>query len=57
MKPSLEVRQHNALTTARYEYSETQMDIFFYLLSRLRKDQAAGVYEISVPAMSELTGK
>jgi plasmid replication initiation protein len=57
MKTGLEIRQHNALTTARYEYSETQLDVFFYLLSQLRKGQATAVYEISVPAMSELTGK
>ncbi|RZK36839.1 MAG: RepB family plasmid replication initiator protein [Hymenobacter sp.] len=57
MKIGLEVRQHNALTTARYEYSETQLDVFFYLLSQLRKGQPTAVYEISVPAMSEMTGK
>lgn len=53
----LEVRQHNALTTARYEYSETQLDVFFYLLSQLRRSQTDTIYEISVQAMSELTGK
>jgi plasmid replication initiation protein len=57
MKLGLQVRQHNALTTARYEYSETQLDVFFYLLSQLRKGQPGAVYEISVPAMSELTSK
>jgi plasmid replication initiation protein len=57
MKHGVEIRQHNALTTARYEYSEIQLDIFFYLLSQLRKGQPTAVYEISVPAMSELTGK
>ncbi len=57
MKSGLQVRQHNALTTARYEYSETQLDVFFYLLSQLRKGQPGAVYEISVPAMGEMTGK
>ena len=54
---SIEVRHHNALTTARYEYTETQLDIFYYLLSRLRKNQSDTVHEISVQHMSELTGK
>ena len=27
MKQVLEVRHHNAITTARYEYSELQMDL------------------------------
>lgn len=57
MDSSVQVRQHNAITNARYEYSELQLDIFLYLLSRLRKDQHEGVYEISVPEMAKLTGK
>ncbi|UOQ75265.1 RepB family plasmid replication initiator protein (plasmid) [Hymenobacter cellulosilyticus] len=31
------VRQHNAITQARYDYTACQLDIFFYLLSRLRR--------------------
>ena len=54
---SLEVRQHNALTTARYEYTEIQLDIFYYLLSRLRKNQSDTIHEISVQHMSEMTSK
>jgi plasmid replication initiation protein len=57
MESSLQVRQHNAITNARYEYSEMQLDIFLYLLSSLRKDQPDGIYEISVGEMSKLTGK
>ena len=57
MGNTLQVRQHNAITNARYEYSEMQLDIFLYLLSSLRKDQSEGVYEISVPEMAKLTGK
>lgn len=57
MESTIQVRQHNAITNARYEYSEMQLDIFLYLLSSLRKDQPDGVYEISVGEMSKLTGK
>ena len=57
METAIQVRQHNAITNARYEYSEMQLDIFLYLLSSLRKDQPDGVYEISVGEMSKLTGK
>lgn len=53
----IEVRHHNAITNARYEYTEMQLDIFLYLLSSLRKDRSDGVYEVSVLEMSKLTGK
>jgi plasmid replication initiation protein len=54
---AVEVRQHNALTTARYEYTEIQLDVFFVLLSKLRKDKPDTVYEVSVQSMSEITHK
>ena len=57
METAIQVRQHNAITNACYEYSELQLDIFLYLLSRLRKNQPDGVYEVSVIEMSKLTGK
>lgn len=57
MDSPLEVRHHNAITTARYEYSELQMDLFFYLLSKLRRDDTTGIYEIVVKDLSEITGK
>ncbi len=57
MKQAIEVRQHNAITNARYEYSEMQLDIFLYLLAILRKDKTDGIYEVSVPEMAKLTGK
>lgn len=57
MNQALEVRQHNAITTARYEYSELQLDLFFYLLSMLKKDKTDGVYEIVVKDISAMTGK
>jgi len=57
MDSNVEVRHHNAITTARYEYSELQLDIFLYLLSILRKDKPNGVYEIVVKDLSAATGK
>ena len=57
MEPIVQVRQHNAITNARYEYSEMQLDIFLFLLSKLRKNQSDGTYEVSVPEMAGLTGK
>jgi len=57
MNQGLEIRQHNAITTARYEYSELQLDLFFYLLSMLRKDKTDGTYEIVVKDLSTMTGK
>lgn len=57
MNQAIEVRQHNAITTARYEYSELQLDLFLYLLSMLRKDKTDGVYEIVVKDLSAMTGK
>jgi plasmid replication initiation protein len=56
MNPVKEVRQHNALTNARYEYTETQANIFLVLLSKLRKDAPDAIYQISVPEMEKLTG-
>ena len=57
MNQVLEIRQHNAITTARYEYSELQLDILLYLLSILRKDNKDGVYEIVIKDLSAMTGK
>ena len=57
MNQTVSIRQHNAITTARYEYSELQLDLFFYLLSILSKDKADGVYEIVVKDLSAMTGK
>jgi plasmid replication initiation protein len=57
MKTELEIRQHNALTNARYEYSELQLDLLFFLLSKLRKEQRTTVYELNIKDLSALTGK
>lgn len=53
----LEVRQHNALTNARYEYSEAQANLFLVLLSKLRKEGPDDVYQITVSEMEKRTGK
>ncbi|MBA9079132.1 replication initiation protein [Rufibacter sediminis] len=54
----LEIRQHNAITTARYEMSAIEMDISFFLLSKLRADDKPGTkYQISVRELQEVTGR
>ena len=57
MSKEIEIRQHNALTNARYEYTELQLDLLFFLLSKLRKDQQDRVYELNIKDLSLLTGK
>jgi len=57
MSKEIEIRQHNALTNARYEYTELQLDLLFFLLSKLRKDQQDRVYELNMKDLSLLTGK
>ena len=55
---TLQVRQHNAITQARYDYSACQLDIFFYLLSSLRKDDAPDhEYTIYLKNVEALTGR
>jgi plasmid replication initiation protein len=57
MNKEIEIRQHNALTNARYEYTELQLDLFFFLVSKLRKDQKSDTYELNIKELSTLTGK
>lgn len=53
-----EIRQHNAITTARYEMSACEMDIVFSLLSELRKEDKPGqIYRIRVKELEQLTGR
>jgi len=56
MDKQLEVRQHNALTNARYDYTELQQDLFFFIISKLQKDNKDS-YSLSVMELSKLTGK
>ena len=54
----VEIIQHNALTTARYEMTACEMDIVFFLLSKLTKNDKAGtVYELRVKELEQLTGR
>jgi plasmid replication initiation protein len=57
MNKELEIRQHNALTNARYDYTELQLDLLFFLVSRLRKDQETSTYELPIKELSTLTGR
>lgn len=52
-----EIRQHNSITTARYDMSACEMDIFFCLLSRLKPNNTSLVYEIYVKQIEEQTGR
>lgn len=54
----LEIRQHNAITSARYDYSAVQLDILFYLLAKLNKDDAPNkVYQIQLKEIEAITGR
>ena len=57
MNKELEIRQHNALTNARYDYTELQLDLLFFIVSRLRKDQQTSLYELPIKELAVLTGK
>jgi plasmid replication initiation protein len=57
MGTALEIRQHNALTNARYEYSEMQLDLLFFLVSKLQKAQTTTVYQLNIKDLAALTGK
>jgi plasmid replication initiation protein len=56
LSSDLEVRQSNVLTNARSEYSELQLDLFFFILSRLRKTQDSLIYQLNIKELSTLTG-
>jgi plasmid replication initiation protein len=53
-----EIRQHNSLTTARYDMTALEMDIMFALLARLSKDDKPGtMYQLRVQELEKLTGR
>ena len=52
-----QIRQHNVLTTARYNYTELQMDIMIFLISKLRQTKDNLVYTLPLQELSRLTGK
>ncbi len=57
MNKELEIRQHNALTNARFEYTELQLDLFFFIISKLRKGDKETMYQLDIMELSSLTGK
>lgn len=53
----VEIRQHNALTTARYVYTQLQQDLLFFILSNLRKGDNRLFYQLDISELTKLTGK
>jgi plasmid replication initiation protein len=54
----LEVRHHNIITTARYDYSACQIDIMFYMLSILKpSDTKETIYKLYVRDIENITGR
>jgi plasmid replication initiation protein len=56
MDKELEIRQHNALTNARYDYTELQQDLLFFIISKLKPDNKNS-YSLNIMELSKLTGK
>ena len=56
MDKEIEIRQHNALTNARYDYTELQQDLMFFIISKLRPDNKDS-YSLNIMELSKLTGK
>jgi plasmid replication initiation protein len=57
MHKELEIRQHNALTNARYDYTELQQDLLFFIISKLRNGDKETIYQLDIMELSTLTGK
>jgi plasmid replication initiation protein len=57
MHKELEIRQHNALTNARYDYTELQQDLLFFIISKLRNGDKETIYQLDIMELSSLTGK
>jgi len=54
----IEIRQHNAITAARYDYSACQLDLLFCLLSQLKKEDSSDVpYRINIGNIERMTGR
>ena len=45
------------MTNARYEYTELQLDLFFFIISKLRKGDKDTLYQLDIMELSSLTGK
>ena len=55
LSTELEVRHSNVLTNARFEYSEVQLDLFFFICSVLRPNHTSLVYQLDIKELSILT--
>jgi plasmid replication initiation protein len=54
----IEIRQHNAITAARYDYSACQLDLLFFLLSQLKKEDYPYIpYRINIGDVERMTGR
>ncbi len=54
----LQQNKPNALITARYDMTACEMDLVFFLLSKLTKDDKQGtVYELRMKELEQLTGR
>lgn len=54
----IEIRQHNAITAARYDYSACQLDLLFCLLSQLKKEDSSDIpYRINIGDVERMTGR
>ncbi len=55
----LEIRMSNTIVEARYEYTEVQLDILFYTIACLRKEQDKPVlnYELDIAELENLRQK
>lgn len=52
------IKQHNALTQAKYSLSATELDIFFALLSQIEEESSpAQAYTLDVAWLEGITGK
>jgi plasmid replication initiation protein len=56
MEVTKEIRQANALTNARYSYTELQCDLMFFIISSLKPDNKKS-YSLDIRELSKLTGK
>ena len=55
LSSDLEIRHSNVLTSARFEYSELQLNLFFFIISKLRKSQDSLIYRLDITELSEVT--
>ena len=54
----IEIRQHNAITAARYDYSACQLDLLFCLLAQLKKEDSPDIpYRINIGDVERMTGR